>query len=243
MLWAFAPAELPQRQTIEDLTASMEHQIERDTIGNAFLQFDLGTIPPFGKRTFSVSAKLRLFDITSSTRRSSSKEDLAVYLEASEYIEADAPEIRKIADSLKRSNGAAETTRRIYEWVSSHVTYSGATGKDRGALFACRSGRGDCTDVSFLVAALGRAAGIPSRVVGGFICGQSTNLSPDDYHNWAECLVDGKWWIVDVTEHQLLEHSDSYVVFQIHGAGEGQRLVPFKRFLVEGEGLVVRMKT
>ncbi len=68
---------------------------------------------------------------------------------------------------------------------------------------------GDCTEAAVLLAALGRAAGIPTRVVSGLVYsrqryhGVSNAFMP---HSWVLAYVDGRWRSFDLA----LDRFDSY---------------------------------
>ena len=67
------------------------------------------------------------------------------------------------------------------------------------ALEVARTPEGDCTEHAVLVAALGRAAGIPTRVVDGLayapgFAGRDQVFVP---HAWTQAWVDGRWQSFD----------------------------------------------
>lgn len=92
----------------------------------------------------------------------------------------------------------------LYHYVLGHVDYetSGLGWGQGDVVYACRVGKGNCTDFHSLFIALARAEGIPAR----FKIGYSLPASPKGpvvkpYHCWAEFQVPGKGWIpVDISE-------------------------------------------
>ena len=60
-----------------------------------------------------------------------------------------------------------------------------------------KSKSGDCTEHAVLLAALGRALGIPSRVVVGLV--YSEPLGAFGFHMWTEMYIDGTWVPMDAT--------------------------------------------
>ncbi len=71
------------------------------------------------------------------------------------------------------------------------------------ALEVAKNPEGDCTEHAVLLAALGRALGIPTRVVDGLVyvdyyAGGEHVFVP---HAWAQAYVDGRWRSFDAALH------------------------------------------
>jgi hypothetical protein len=113
------------------------------------------------------------------------------FTKSERLIEADSPEIRSLARSIVggETNPLAKA-RLLFLWVCDHLDYHYDPSDQSGALNALRSRSGDCTQYSLLYVALCRAAGIPARIVAGFIFAESTG-----YHVWAEFYLPGYGWI------------------------------------------------
>ncbi len=83
-----------------------------------------------------------------------------------------------------------ERVQAILEWLlpGKNVRYDGKiVGSRYGTAKVLEQRFGHCWDFSDLIVTLCRAAGVPSRQVGGWLYGQSG-------HVWAEYLVGGKGW-------------------------------------------------
>jgi len=80
--------------------------------------------------------------------------------------------------------------RRIYDWLLTQVTWS-ATASD--VLPALRARRGDAFVYSSLYCALLRAAGIPARMVSGYLVGDSGQ--PTKRHFWDEFYIETLGWV------------------------------------------------
>lgn len=127
--------------------------------------------------------------------------DIAMYLEPTELIECNSPEISHIVESL--AEGAIYTYGFIesaLNFVSSSVKYDDglakkiSTGENytQSALETLHSKKGTCSEYVNLFLALVRNAGVPARFVIGRI------LLPDGnqiYHSWAECYISGIGWM------------------------------------------------
>jgi len=81
--------------------------------------------------------------------------------------------------------------RRIYEWLLTQLKYTPST--DQDVLTALRVKRGDALVYSSLYCALLRASGIPSRMVSGYLVGDSG--TPTRRHFWDEFYVETLGWV------------------------------------------------
>jgi hypothetical protein len=125
------------------------------------------------------------------------------YTESEEFIESDAPEIVRKAQSLTENAFDVHTKiARLYNFVSSHLLYVPQT-KEKGALWALESSVGDCSEFSYLFVALCRAIGVPARVETGFAF-HLTHEDLEDGHMWAEYYLEDYGWVpVDATWKQF----------------------------------------
>lgn len=112
------------------------------------------------------------------------------FLEANAYIQSDEPGLKDLAGEIiggeKNLFAAALKLRR---WVAENMTF------DLGIALApsseiLRDRRGTCVGYATLLAALARAAGIPSRVVIGYVYAQGMFGG----HAWTE-ILSGEAWV------------------------------------------------
>ena len=115
------------------------------------------------------------------------------YLEANAYVQSDQVELKALASEIlggeKTLFAAALKLRR---YVADNMKF------DLGIALApsseiLRDRRGTCVGYATLLAALARAAGIPSRVVIGYVYAQGMFGG----HAWTEVLADGRWIPID----------------------------------------------
>jgi len=149
-------------------------------------------------------------------------------------------EIRNTAAKLK-GTGPVDTARRIYDWIGSNVEYVGYTSDDRGALYAVKNRRGDCTEFMYLFVALARANGIPARGVGGYVVDRDTVLEPHEYHNWAEFYLDGVWHVADPQRSKFMDDETNYIAMRIIGGDSDRTPGKFHRFWCSSDSVTVRM--
>lgn len=124
------------------------------------------------------------------------------YLRATPAVQSDDSAIRTQAlQIVGDAKDAREAATRLVSWVHDNLraTY-GADASTATAVLAQKAG--DCTEHTLLFTALARAAGIPTRQVGGVM--YSDKPAPMfGWHAWAE-IHDGRGWVsVDPTWRQV----------------------------------------
>ncbi len=108
-----------------------------------------------------------------------------------------------------RGAGPEEVVQTVVDWVVAHVRYerSQAVAEEHrrmaaaGAGFIDRClavGAGDCDVVNGLVVEVLQSAGMPARLVVGFV-GRNGSVQTS-LHAWAEVQIAGRWTAVDATE-------------------------------------------
>ena len=126
--------------------------------------------------------------------------DLKPFLSSSVYLDTDDLLIQKLA---KKGKGKAKTPQEIANKLTKFV-FRYMSNKNYGVGFAtasevARKKEGDCTEHSVLLAALGRALGIPSRVVTGLVYADEFEDQKDVlvYHMWTQFYIDEQWVNLD----------------------------------------------
>ena len=113
------------------------------------------------------------------------------FLKPNALVESNHPDIVKIARELTRAS-AGETAHELTRWVAENMSM------DAGIVMApaselIRDRKATCMGYATLLAALGRAAGIPSRIVMGLVYYGGIWGG----HAWTEMIVDGRWVPLD----------------------------------------------
>jgi len=120
-------------------------------------------------------------------------EDNRKYLEPNAYIQSDDAEILRLAkDLVGDEKDALQAALRLERWVAENMKF------DLGIVFApateiIRDRRGTCVGYATLFATLARAAGLPSRIVMGYVYA----LGMFGGHAWAEVLLGEAWVPLD----------------------------------------------
>jgi len=131
-----------------------------------------------------------------------SEDERTRYLSASSVLNYRDP---RVAELVEQAAGDETDPRRLAERLMRFVDrYIDAKSLDVGFATAseiARSRQGDCTEHGVLLAALGRAKGIPSRLVTGLIyadefAGQRGIFAG---HLWTQFWIDGRWVDLDAT--------------------------------------------
>jgi len=122
-------------------------------------------------------------------------EDLSEFLEATTYIQCDDERLIELAaEIVADETDSLKAAQAIARWVSLKMRSRWDIGLVRSALEVLESKEGVCRDYAVLFAGLARAAGIPTRYVGGIVYWKTGFL----YHAWNEVYV-GKWIAIDTT--------------------------------------------
>ena len=121
-----------------------------------------------------------------------------------DWLQSTAPEIVRLA---RQGAGDAKTERaqmqNLENFVRGFIRKKDLSVGYASALEVAKNPEGDCTEHAVLLAALGRARGIPTRVVDGLVyvdryAGQEHVFVP---HAWAQAYVDGSWHSFDAALH------------------------------------------
>jgi hypothetical protein len=121
-----------------------------------------------------------------------------------DWLQSTAPEIVALA---ARGAGSARSPRaqmqNLEDFVRGYIRGKNLSVGYASALEVARKPEGDCTEHAVLLAALGRARGIATRVVDGVVyideyAGQPHVFVP---HAWAQAWIDGRWHSFDAALH------------------------------------------
>ncbi len=125
---------------------------------------------------------------------------LALASKPTAWLQSDDPGIKAAAlAQTKAKVSGLDKMRALESFVSAHMSQSNLSTAYASAKEAFESKTGDCTEHALLLAAMGRAAGLPTRIVGGLAyapdyLGQHDIFVP---HAWMQAYVDGRWQSFD----------------------------------------------
>ncbi len=134
--------------------------------------------------------------------------DLHPYLEASTYLESDSPEIRVLAqEAVGSETNPVLAAHKIEQFVRGYITKKDLNIGFASAEETAKSREGDCTEHAVLCAAIGRAAGLPTRCVFGLGYIPPGDMEPTisnavdtktgifGFHMWAEAWIGPDRWM------------------------------------------------
>lgn len=149
---------------------------------------------------------------------------LADALQPTAWMQSDDPKLQAIAAPVARLTvSPARKMEMLAVKARQRLSRVDFTGHF-SALEALRRGAGDCTEDAVVLAALGRAAGIPTRVANGMVYtrqryhGVSNAFMP---HSWTLAWVDGRWRSFDMS----LDGFDSTHVALTVGDGDARSVL------------------
>jgi hypothetical protein len=234
--WTYAPVKQTSTQQCVNVKTSHPFQLISDDLGNQILRFTFQNLPPYATKIITIKAELLLSD----TPNPLSVKDLSAYLQAEKYCESDDPEISRLAGKLKVPK-PIKTVENIFRWVAGNVQYAGYLRNARGALYALRNKKGDCTEFMYLFSALCRANKIPARCIGGYVRSENAILKPNGYHNWAEFYDNGVWRIADPQRKIFMQNQSHYVAMHVISKSLKNPMGNYHRFRFAGKGLKAKM--
>ena len=234
--WTYAPVKMTSTQRCLKLEVSHPYELIGDDLGNQILCLRFESLPPHGVKPITIRASLGLSDVPNPVPI----DDGHPFLRSEKYIESDHPELQKFAKKFESAT-PRETAERIFRWVANSISYAGYLRNSRGALYAFRNKRGDCTEYMCLFAALCRANGIPARGIGGYVNSESCILEPSSYHNWAEFYEEAAWKMGDPQKRVFMANPSHYIAMRIIGESPKNPMGEFYRFRCAGNGLEVKM--
>ena len=148
--------------------------------------------------------ELRITPLDTDARPGREDKPTAADSQPNDWLQSDAPEIRKLArEGVGEANTPHEQMLHLEQFVRSYIRTKNLNVGYASALEVAKHPEGDCTEHAVLLAALGRALGIPTRVVDGLAytdhyAGIEHVFVP---HAWAQAFVDGHWQSFDAALH------------------------------------------
>jgi transglutaminase-like putative cysteine protease len=121
-------------------------------------------------------------------------------LQATPWLESDDAEVSRRAHAITaRAADAADRMRRLTAFVRGHMGPNVDMLGYGTALEALRSRRGDCTEYAVLLAALGRAAGVPTRIAIGRVYARHFEGHAHVFvpHAWVQAWTGRGWQSFD----------------------------------------------
>jgi hypothetical protein len=150
------------------------------------------------------------------------KPDLEPYLQASSDLNFKDPVVADLA--RKAAGGEKDPSKladRLTDFVHEYVQSKNLSVGFATASEVARSREGDCTEHGVLLAALGRAVGIPSRIVTGIVYTDEFAGEQNVFvgHLWTQFWLDGEWVDVDAAFNQT-DVDPTHIALGVSAAGD-----------------------
>lgn len=142
-------------------------------------------------------------------------------LKPTEILQCDDENIIALArKAVGKTKDAAKAARKIEAFAHGYIKPSGSSAY-ASAVEVANERKGDCTEYAVLMAAMCRAAGIPARVMSGYVyCdyfdGKWHVFVP---HAWTEVYIGDKWIGLDATKNRFFGLAKSFTAGHIALSG------------------------
>ncbi len=137
-------------------------------------------------------------------------------LEATPFWPADDPEVKARARQITAgADSEAEKVEALFGWVRNNIAYDGATGSRYGTMQVLSQGYGRCWDASDVFVTLGRASGLPTRQVSGWLAGPQGSG-----HIWSQVWLEDEGWVDVDTTAKSVGADERYLPFRCTEDGE-----------------------
>lgn len=189
----------------EIIITPLPDEIREDDFGNLYAYFDLSGLRPNQdfKVTIKRDCKVTTYEELIPARTDSIiNEETEIYLEPSEYIDSEDPELISKAKQITENNTTDyKKAESIFEYVNVNMSYDESSAyANKGSLSALKSMKGVCEEFTTLFVAMCRAVDIPSRAIEGY---QVEDVESGDEivdykllnHVWAEIYLDEFGWV------------------------------------------------
>ena len=228
-------AETPW-QRCADITATDSYETVKEVNGGQLLRFNLTNLMPYASKVIWVDVNIEMkpqsFDALNTSE----------LLEAKGLFEASDIAFQKELRRLKRrSKNTADLSEMITERVHDIVRINAYSSKNRGATYALKTGKGDCSEQMALATALCRLSSIPAIGVSGVHTTRNRVMHASDYHDWSAVYTNGKWNISDPLYEYYGSEGINYIAFEwIYGTETPDGYV--RRYRVSNSNIKVRME-
>ncbi|MDP3065115.1 MAG: transglutaminase domain-containing protein [Methanobacteriaceae archaeon] len=176
-----------------EITQDIDKAMENGASG--YVLFRYGLIDP----AFLIGANFDAPAAQSETKPTTTyPAELQPYLQPTANCQSNDARIVTLAQSITAgASSNYDIGQRIFNWVRDNLDYSWYYNSAKGAVNAMLSRTANCCDMSHLIVALSRAAGLPAR----YRHGTCTFSSGTFGHVWADIYVDGNWIPADATSN------------------------------------------
>ncbi|MBM4398539.1 MAG: hypothetical protein FJ087_23000 [Deltaproteobacteria bacterium] len=175
--------------------------VAEDAGGQPIARFEFADVPAGSSSAVTMTLRARLWSIRwqvlprdVGAPAAVPKDVARAYLADGDKLAIDDPRIRgAIRKIQERETDALSVARAAYRFVADRLEYEMAGGWN-AAPTVLERGTGSCSEYSFSLMSLLRAAGIPARYAGSFVVRGDDASWDEDYHRWVEAYFPGIGW-------------------------------------------------
>jgi hypothetical protein len=184
----------PRNLRAQELAGTMRYTLSSPRSESAL------ALPDTDEQRVEARGKDRIVTITRDARARTQERPAPEDFRPNDWLQSDAPDIVRLArQAAGDATKPLERMRRIETFVRGYIRTKSLDVGYASALEVAHTPEGDCTEHALLVAALGRALGIATRVVDGLayapgFAGKDQVFVP---HAWAQAFVEGRWQSFD----------------------------------------------
>ncbi|GMV30304.1 MAG: hypothetical protein AMXMBFR59_24290 [Rhodanobacteraceae bacterium] len=162
---------------------------------------DVGvSFPATGEQNVERRGDVHVVTVSPRPRAGAEPPPVAADSQPNAWLQSDAGEITRLAAQASAGDRSpAERMRDLEAFVFSYIDKKGLNVGYASALETAQSRQGDCTEHALLLAALGRAHGIPTRIATGLAFVESFGNAERVFvpHAWVQAWIDGRWQSFD----------------------------------------------
>ncbi len=223
-------------QSCSNITASVPFETVNEPDGGQIIHFCLTDLLPFASRVIWIDVDVEM------QQRDFEKMNREQLLKCEGLFQADDIAFQKELRRLKhRVLNPAELPNSINSRVHQIVKMTAYSSKNRGAAFALKTGKGDCSEQMALATALCRLSAIPAIGVSGVRTFRNRVMHPSDYHDWSAVYANRKWSIADPLYNYYNSDGSNYIAFEwIYGTELPDSYL--RRYKVSNSNIKVRME-
>lgn len=197
------PVDLPYQQLTSPVKWNPEPSaIKKDRWGQEVAVYSFRDLKPQGvvSAGFTVSATLHGVRFFIDPRKTGTIEDMpsavrTQYLKDDSKLQTGSPVILKaVKEAVGDETNCYYMVRKIYQYIHEKMHYE-LVGGWNVAPVVLERGSGSCSEYSFVMISMCRAAGIPARYAGSIVV-RGDNASRDDvFHRWVEVWLPSVGWV------------------------------------------------
>lgn len=197
---------LPQNLVFQDLNSKVAFDfknfiIEKDEWGQEVAIFTFKNIKPLETVSARYKVDCTLYEVSFflDPKKAGNVSDIPSNL--SSYLKDDTKLdikneiiVKAVKEAIKEEKNVYYIARKIYKYIQEKIHYEMVGGWNTAPVVLSR-GSGSCSEYSFVMISMLRAAGIPARYAGSVVI-RGDNASRDDvFHRWVEVFIPPYGWI------------------------------------------------